>query len=458
MYDASEALPRARAGPTGVRHAVVALATLMAVLLYLDRVCLSFLERSIRQDLHLTTDESGLLLSAFFWTYALAQVPCGWLSDRFGARLILALYILGWSLCTGLMGLAHSFAALLLWRFGCGLAQAGAYPTSAGLLSKWVPFAARGLASGIVSTGGRVGGFIAPVVTAYLLLAFLPPGASAPDAGPEGQLREANVAAWRPTVLVYGAAGVAVALLFWVVVRDAPAQHPWCNAAEVALIERDRPPGSASPHGPAGTLPLRALLTSKGLWLSSVSQFATNFGWVFLITLLPRYLAERFDVPIRERGWLAGLPLLVGMAGMLSGGWLTDVLTRALGLRWGRCLPMALTRFVATAAFVACLACDAAWQATVALAVVAVATDLGTPAVWAYMQDAGGRHVGSVLGWGNMWGNLGAAMSPLALSPLIDAGGWDTCFLACAAAFFMAGVAALGIDATVPIAPPEAAD
>src|SRR5207247_1372125 len=76
---------------------------------------------------------------------------------------------------TGLMGVACSFVAILLFRFGCGLAQAGAYPTSANLLSKWVPFAARGWASGVVSTGGRLGGFAAPVLTASLMLAFVPP-------------------------------------------------------------------------------------------------------------------------------------------------------------------------------------------------------------------------------------------------------------------------------------------
>ena len=146
----------------------------MAALLYLDRICLSITERYIKEDLRLSNAEVARLLSAFFWTYAIAQVPAGWLSDRFGARRMLALYIVLWSLFTGLMGVAHSFAALLLFRFGCGLAQAGAYPTSANLLSKWVPFSARGWASGVVSTGGRLGGFAAPVLTAYLMVSFVP--------------------------------------------------------------------------------------------------------------------------------------------------------------------------------------------------------------------------------------------------------------------------------------------
>src|SRR5262245_52866320 len=166
----SESLPP----PTRVRYLVVFLATLAAVLLYLDRICLSFTERYITEDLGLSSNQAGWLLSAFFWAYAVGQVPSGWLGDRLGVRWILALYILGWSLFTGLMGVAHSFLAVLAFRFGCGLAQAGASPTSASLLSKWVPFSARALASSVVATGGRVGGFLAPVLTAYLLVAFVP--------------------------------------------------------------------------------------------------------------------------------------------------------------------------------------------------------------------------------------------------------------------------------------------
>src|SRR5947209_16121268 len=115
-----ETLPPAVATrPTHVRYWVVTLTTVMAVLLYLDRICLSVVERFIKDDLRLTNFQSSLLLSAFFWTYALAQVPSGWLSDRFGARRMLTLYILSWSLLTGLMSVVHVLLAILLLRFGC---------------------------------------------------------------------------------------------------------------------------------------------------------------------------------------------------------------------------------------------------------------------------------------------------------------------------------------------------
>ena len=74
------------------------------------------------------------------------------------------------------------------------------------------------------------------------------------------------------------------------------------------------------------------------------------------------------------------------------------------------------------------------------------------------MQDVGGKHVGSVLGWGNMWGNIGAALSPLVLNEVIGPGSghWNACFLTCAGAFLLAGVAAVGVDATIPITLPDA--
>ncbi len=551
--------------PTQVRHLVVALATLMAVLLYLDRFCLSISTGYIKEDLGLSNFQAGVLLSAFFWTYALAQVPSGWLSDRFGARRVLSLYIVLWSLFTGLVGVAYSFLLLLAFRFGCGLAQAGAYPTSAALVSRWVPFWSRGLASGIVSTGGRLGGFIAPVLTIYLIVLFVPPTASSllgpddllnpaglcralnqngnkpaerlaaliraklpsnaqqvvaqgsvPDATlsaedqtvlvgglnallsntslgyaraaedfsvpPEArgllgipgdqllkpqrercnrllleaafpeQVRKVYGNGWRPVMLLYGACGLAIAAAFWLVVRDRPQAHPACNSAEIALIESGRPPTTAAGRDHAGGLPLGAMLRHTSLSLSCASQFFSNFGWVFLMLWLPSYLEKVHGVSALDRGWMSSVPVLLGMVGMLAGGWVTDALTRRLGLRWGRCLPIALTRFAAMAAFLACLGLHSGWAATAALSAVAISTDLGTPATWAFIQDVGGRHVGSILGWGNMWGNIGAAISPMILGWLIDRpGGWDLSFLLCAAAFLAAGVVSLGIDARIPV-------
>jgi len=424
--------------PTRVRYFVIALTTLVSMLLYVDRISLSFAERDVKKDLGLTDDQMALVLSSFFLTYALAQLPTGWLSDRYGARIMMSAYLAIWSLFTGFLGLAYSFATLVALRLGCGLFEAGAYPTAAGLIGRWIPIERRGFASGIIAVGGRFGGAAAPLLTAYLMGAFQ------------------HGRGWRPAMLVYGVLGVIVAGIFWWFFRDSPRQHPGCNDAEIALIE-----GKSGPiysWSARARLDFSGLLKSYGLWLMCVVQFLTNLAWAFLITWLPRYLSEVHEVALIERGWMASLPIFIGMAGMFYGGWLTDYLVPRLGPRWGRSAPLAFSRFLAAAAFGICVFLEAPWPITIALSIVALGTDLGTPAIWAYSLDVGGKHVGSVLGWSNMFGNIGAALSPVVLNAIIVDKNYQPMFLTCAAFFVAAGVLSLFIDATKPVNRSEWAD
>jgi len=625
--------------PTILRHWVVLAATLMSALLYLDRFCVSFAERYIKEDLGLSDQAMGYFFFAFFFPYALAQVPGGWFSDRFGARIMMVIYIVSWSIFTGLTGLASGLFFLLAMRFGFGIAQAGAYPTSAGLLSKWVPFSNRGTASSIVAFGGRAGGAVAPLLTAYLMVLFVPttvsslltveqlmpgetgvlaaklvppsdsrsaPGEGTDSSGNEAKPAKPNLAAervwqfipaesqqalldvareyesfhsardelranaehheqlgeyaaaneqrvlasapfvtsdanretivsglnavlaepglydrvafgefniaheaqsllkrqeagetltgdqlqrlnrllleaafpgeigkiyvdgWRPMMYAYSLLGLGVAGFFWFVFRNRPEEHPLCNQAERDLISSGRPPGAPSPHGKAGGVPWMRLIRSGSLWLDSFAQIGTNIGWVFLVTFLARYLDEVHHVEIMTRAWMASIPMIAGIVGMLFGGPLTDRLTAAVGLRWGRSLPIALTRFVAGLAYIGVLFTNDPWIATALFAVVAFFCDLGIAAIWAFKQDVGGRYVGSILGWGNMWGNLAASISAPLYNIVLDqrylviastpgTKNWDAMFLMCAGAFFLAGIAGLGINATIPIAPPDEA-
>src|SRR4029077_12540241 len=132
--------------PTRIRHLVVFVTVLMAVILYLDRYCVSLSGEYIKEDLSLSAFQMELFVSAFFWAYALAQVPAGWLGDRLGSRGVLAFYIVSWSFFTAMIGLGEGAVVLISMRFACGLGQSGAYPTAGSLLSRWVPFTSRGLA------------------------------------------------------------------------------------------------------------------------------------------------------------------------------------------------------------------------------------------------------------------------------------------------------------------------
>lgn len=591
-----------------VRHVVIFMTTLAAVLLYLDRVCVAIAAPYIREDLRLTQDQINSFLGAFFLSYAIVQVPAGWFSDRWGARLMMVLYILIWSLFTGLTGAAGSLLFLWLMRFGVGVAQAGAYPTAGGLISKWVPFSNRGFASSLVAFGGRIGGVLANVLTGVLIVMFVPLGVratfdsadilnvgslcakiapvdattakppkvtapspagrrvwsllsqdvhptiaavadsyrklqtAAASKSPEDEKRLAEFAAdgtavaditaalnglvdgdalsryhefegldaavevnrlkkasdlsaaqrqrlnrllleaafresirrlyvhgWRPVMVLYGAVSVLVAAAFWWSFRNRPEEHPRCNRAECALIAGSRPAGTVNPHGKAGTIPLRWLAASIDMWMNSIMQFTTNIGWVFLVTLLPRYLDDVHKVPLVEQGVMAATPLIMGWAGMLLGGKLTDVLVPFVGLRWGRCLPMAVTRFTAALGFALCLFfatmqpgswASSPWMYIAAFSLMAFSTDMGNPALWAYVQDVAGRHSGSVLGWGNMWGNLGAFVAPhlygFLLGETPSVADWNTMFAVCAVSFVISGICALGINANRVVIPPDA--
>ena len=105
-------------------------------------------------------------------------------------------------------------------------------------------------------------------------------------------------------------------------------------------------------------------------------------------------------------------------------------------------------------AFAACIFLDSPWAVTIAMAGVALATDLGTPAIWAFAMDIGGKHVGSVLGWSNMCGNIGAALSPILLNKILERSGSTGMFMTCAGALALAGLLALFLDSTRPIMPP----
>ena len=125
-------------------------------------------------------------------------------------------------------------------------------------------------------------------------------------------------------------------------------------------------------------------------------------------------------------------------------------------LTYSRLAPLTVGKFAAAGAYLFCLLHPSAWSITATFAVVAFSTDLGSAGGWAYKQDVGGRHVASIHGWANMWGNLGAAVTPPLLIWIVGEGErWDLAFLACATAFLIAGFCGLGINATIPILPED---
>ncbi len=417
---------------TRIRYRVIAVSIAMAFILYLDRVCLGEIikNESFRADFGASKEQLGEVLGAFFFTYALFQVPAGWASDRFGARRMLTIYIILWSLMTGITGWASTISTLLLARLAFGVAQAGAYPTSSGVVRRWFPLQRRGIASGWISFGGRLGGTLAPFLTTVLII---------------------GLGSWRSVLVSYFLVGLVVALLYAWVVRDDPEQHPGVNDGELRLIAN--PPEPLRPTWRQFFGTLQACSLNRSLWLNSASQFGTNVGWTFLITWLPSYLADSQSVAAVKGATMVTLVLAVGMPGQLIGGFLGDAAVSKLGLRWGRVFVPAVALTTAGCAYLACLSLQSIWLIVACCAVVSIMTDISNPSTWAFMQDVGGTNTAAVFGWANMWGNFGAAFSAWLVPQLMTWGeasgqGTDLVFIFCGGAFFVAAAMTLGMDAT----------
>ncbi|MCE9608376.1 MAG: MFS transporter [Planctomycetia bacterium] len=427
--------------PSRIRFGVLSATTAASVILYVHRAFVAEILKfpQVRADLHLTDADVTWILSAFFWSYALLQVPCGWLADRFGRRIALAIEIVLWSLVTAMSGFATTAVMLFSLRFILGIAQAGAYPAAGGLIGRWFPLSHRAAAVSLVTSGGRVGGIITPLLTSYLIAQAGMP--------------------WRQVMVLYGAIGIAIGLWYWLAARNEPEDHPRCNLAEQELISFGRVAIDPNAVKKPVRAPIYELLASRSIWCMAISQFGTNLGWAFIITVMPTYLKEAKGAGDLAGGWMGSMIWAAGALGMILGGPLTDRMTRRFGMRWGRMGTMIVTRFISAGGFLIADQMEGPWATAVALGAVMFFCDLGIPAAWAFAQDVGGRSVGAVLGWSNMVGNLGAAATPYIYDwfnyMFESPKSMEGTLYAGMVGFLVAGVSALGIDASKPLVPEE---
>ncbi len=429
--------------PTKVRYLVVLLCTAMSVLLYLDRFAISPATDSVLRELNLDKEQFGRTSLAFFFAYALMQVPAGWLSDRFGARGTLALYVVGWSLATIGLGLVNGLAAIVIVRLAMGVTQAGAYPAAASLLKRWIPASARGRANTIVAMGGRAGSLISFSLTPTLMLII-------------GHNLGWETGRWRVVFMLYGLLGFFWAAFFWWLYRDRPRLHPWCNKAETELIGES--PVLARRVDDT-SLPIDALFRSPEVWLICGCNCAVNLGWIFLATWLPQYLVETHGEYLTAKigdklvvaGVMTALTGLTGICGGLIGGATTDRLVRAYGLAWGRRLPGMCAGVIVCGLYLVASQVRDVWLFVGLMLLIGFTIEFGLGASWAVYQDIAGQNVASVLGIGNMCGNLAAAVFAWLIGFLAKDGNWQTVFYISAGAMLMNSLFWFFFDSSRPI-------
>jgi sugar phosphate permease len=437
--------------PTNVRYLIVGMAILMSLLLYLHRFATTPATDTMIRELGLSKGEFGSAVGAFFLAYALLQVPAGRLTDALGARFTLATYVLGWSLAMMGLGLAQGLGAIRVMRLVLGVAQAGAYPAAAGLLKRWIPYSGRGLANSSVAMGGRVGLLLALAITVPLMLVV-------------EELRGVATDNWRFVFVGFGAIGILWSAAFVWLYRDDPRQHPWVNRAEAELIGSGE---SVSPAPKTTSEPfvIVQILTSPQAWLMCWNSVCVNFGWIFLTTWLPQFLIEQHGEYVTkyigDKGVVAGLMTactsIAAICGGMCGGRATDVLVRRYGRAWGRRLPGMFSGLIVAALYLLVPQLTGLWTFIAVMIVIAFVIDFGLGATWASYQDIGGKHVASVLGFGNMWGNLAAALFGWQIGNLAENGWWNSVFYISAAAMLLGAGGWLLFDATRPIGGPPMA-
>jgi MFS family permease len=412
--------------PTRARYWVIVFAVTLAVIQYIDRVCISQAAPLIAQDLGLSAKQMGWVFGAFTLSYALFEIPCGYLGDRIGPRRVLLRIVLWWSFFTAATGWVWNWLMLVLTRFLFGAGEAGCFPNLTKAFNRWLPSHERTRAQGIMWMSARWGGALTPVLV-FLCL---------------------QVMHWRTSFLAFGALGVVWAVIFFVWYRDDPRERRGVNAAEAALLP-------AASESPAGHLhvPWGKLCRSKTVWYLCAQYFAASYSWYFFITWFPTYLLKERGLDMKQSALLAGAPLLLGGFGSLFAGWLSPHLSRWLGdvrpVRRG----LGCGGYVCAAALlVLSTRLSDPYLAVAAIAFVSFCNDLMMPGAWTTCMDVGGRFVGTLAGTMNMMGNLGGFVSPIAIGYIVDlTNNWTLTFYVTAAIYLAGAVCWLLLDPVTPL-------
>jgi sugar phosphate permease len=416
----------------------------MYLITYLDRVNISTAMPVISAEFGFDKITQGAIFSSFLWSYALFQVPGGWLSDRFGARPVLATIVAFWSVMTAVTAAAAGVTSFIVARFLFGMGEAGAFPGATRAMQLWFPRRERGLVQGVTHSASRLGAAIAPPIVVLIIaggqLAF--PWSDASITLP--------ALGWRSVFFICGAVGFIWALWWYLSYRNLPEEHGLVNHAELALIRGVGDDGEINPAmiEKKASVPWGVLLRSPNMWAIMCAYFTYIYCLYIFLTWLPSYLVEARHFTLIKVGLLASLPLFAGVIGDTVGGLATDWLLHRTGSARLARRSVAITGLLGCAVFIvpAALTDDpytAVWCLTGAMFFL----ECTIGPAWAVPMDTGGKYSGTVSGMMNMAGNFGGALSPLVFGILAQYGNWQLPFILAAGLLVAgAGVWAFWLD------------
>ncbi len=369
-----------------IRWLIIWMCFLANAISYIDRANLAIATPAIRAELGIDPATMGWVLSTFFWTYAVMQLPAGWFVDRIGVRISLAFAVVWWSMFTAATGAARGIWQFVGVRLMLGVGESASLPSFTRTAFNWFPRSERGMACGIFNSGSTAGSALSlPLVTALII-----------------------VLGWRGAFVVTGAFGIAWAVAWWFVYRD-PEQYRAIAPREVDALLAER---TAPAAVPAAKISWLDLFRYRSIWGLMIGLFCLNFAIYFYITWFPSYLLQARGFSLTALGTIGALPAVMAVVGNWVGGYASDRLIR---LGWSHtaarktCLVggMAMASSIGLSAFV-----ESTW-ACLALLTLAYASLSFTGAnVWTVASEIAPTpgHVASIGGIQNFAGNLAGIM------------------------------------------------
>jgi len=384
---------------TRVRYGILALLFFGVVINYLDRANLALALPVMGVDLHLSTVQKGLVLSAFGWSYVLMQIPGGLIIDRFGPRLTFAVSLGTWSIVTMLQALARSAAVLIGLRVVLGITEAPAFPLNSRVVGTWFPSRERGFAIGVYTAGEFGGLAILTPVLAYILTNW----------------------GWPFMFAICGAIGILYAVLWYLAYRD-PRQSRRVNEAEINYIREGGGLAEtvAASRGFAWS-DVFELLSHRQLWGIYIGQFAVGVTLWFFLTWFPSYLVQARHLSILHAGFYASIPYISAMLGVLFGGVFSDgLIRRGVSVGVARKTPVILGLLGASTIMLANFAADI--NVVIAIMAVAFFCQGMSNMSWTLVTEMAPRELqGLTGGVFNFFANVPSIVTPLVIGFILAA-------------------------------------
>ena len=376
----------------------------------LDRTAMVIAAPTIRSQYGFSLVEMGVILTSFSWTYALFQIPTGWLAGKLGPRRALMIANIFWSVLTALTPLGRGVASFIGIRTLLGAGQAMDWPASIIALKRWFPARERGKGNSVLLGALYLGPVAAAPVITQVIIHF----------------------GWQWAFYGFGLLGLVLGIIWWIGFRDDPATHPLITPEEAALISAGQP---IETEPETAGLFVRSLRTPQ-FWALGVQYFFLILLQGFFNTWLPTYLVSERHMTLAQMGIYASFPWMTLFVMVFVGGWIADAVLRRTGSVWAARVPAAMIGFIVSAAALIGASRVPGIGPMVALLCVSLgAIGLVQVSIWSSCQDLARGATGALTGWTNCWGNSSAFVGPIITAYLVQlSGSWEGPLLAMALA------------------------